>query len=60
MYEQAPDVVEMTIMIGLKGKTPKILAGYIAMICELLAIYGVHKMKLLKPYFPDVVVIMNR
>ena len=50
----------MTVMIGLKGKTPKTLAGYIAVINELLAIYGIKKMKYLKPYMNDVVAILNR
>jgi hypothetical protein len=30
MYEKSPDVVEMSILVGLKGKVPKNLAGYIA------------------------------
>ena len=50
----------MMIVIGLKGKVPKMLAGYIGIITELLAIYGVQRMKFLKPYFPDIVIIMNR
>lgn len=40
----------MVILLGLKSKTPKIIAGYIAIINELLAIYGIKKMKYLKPY----------
>ena len=50
----------MTIIIGLKGKTPKNLAGYFAVINELLTIYGIKKMKYLKPYLADVVTILNR
>ena len=29
MYEEKPDTIEMTILVGLKGKVPKNLAGYI-------------------------------
>lgn len=50
----------MSILIGLKGKTPKNLAAYIAMIHELLSIYGIKRMKYLKPYIPEVVKILNR
>ena len=60
MFDQLPDIVEMTIMIGLKGKVPKVLAGYIAILNELLAIYGMKRMKFMKPYFADVVTIINR
>lgn len=60
MYENSADAVEMTLMVGLKGKVPKNLAGYIAMINELLAIYGMKKMKFMKPYMNDVVTILNR
>ena len=28
MYDKKPDCVEMTILVGLKGKVPKNLAGY--------------------------------
>ena len=47
-------------MVGLKGKVPKTLAGYIAMINELLAIYGMKRMKFMKPYMSDIVTILNR
>lgn len=60
MYEKAPDAVEMTIMVGLKGKVPKTLAGYIAMLNEMLAIYGIKRMKFMKPYMGDLVTILNR
>lgn len=50
----------MTILVGLKGKVPKTLAGYIGMINELLAIYGMKRMKYMKPYISDVVTILNR
>jgi hypothetical protein len=46
--------------VGLKGKTPKNLAGYITIINELLKIYGIKRMKFLKPYLSEVVVILNR
>ncbi len=60
MYEKSPDVIEMAILVGLKGKVPKTLAGYIAFLNELLAIYGMKRMKFLKPYYPDIVIILNR
>ena len=50
----------MSILIGLKGKTPKNLSAYIGMINELLSIYGIKRMKFLKPYIPEVVKILNR
>ena len=60
MYELKPDTTEMTILVGLKGKVPKTLAGYIAIINQLLAIYGIKKMKYLKPYIGEIVTILNR
>jgi hypothetical protein len=30
MYEKAPDVIEMALLVGLKGKVPKNLAGFLA------------------------------
>lgn len=60
MYEKSPDVIEMALLVGLKGKVPKTLAGYIAFLNELLAIYGMKRMKFFKPYFPDIVTILNR
>ena len=50
----------MGIRVGLKGKVPKTLAGYIAILNELLTIYGIKRMKFLKPYFGDIVIILNR
>lgn len=50
----------MALLVGLKGKVPKTLAGYIAFLNELLAIYGMKRMKFFKPYFPDIVTILNR
>ena len=50
----------MTIKVGLKGKVAKSLAGYISIINELLTIYGIKKMKYLKPYLGDIIVVMNR
>jgi len=32
MYEKSPEVVEMAILVGLKGKVPKNLAGYLAIL----------------------------
>ena len=50
----------MAIKVGLKGKVAKTLAGYISMLNELLPIYGIKKMKYLKPYLTDVITILNR
>lgn len=60
MYEKSPDVVEMSLLVGLKGKIPKTLAGYLAFLNEMLKIYGMKRMKFFKPYFSDIIVIMNR
>ena len=49
----------MQILLGLKNKTPKIIAGYISVIHELLAIYGIRRMKFLKPYFSEVVRVIG-
>lgn len=49
----------MVILLGLKNKTPKIIAGYLAITNELLTIYGIKKMKYLKPYFPEIVRVIN-
>lgn len=49
----------MVILLGLKNKTPKIIAGYIAIINDLLAIYGIKKMKYLKPYLSEVIRVLN-
>ena len=50
----------MAILGGLKGVVPKKLAGYIAILNELLFIYGIERLKFLKPYFPILVIILNR
>lgn len=60
MYEKSPDVVEMAILVGLKGKVPKTLAGYISFLNELLKIYGMKRMKFFKPYIPEIIIILNR
>ena len=52
LYQLQPDTIEMLLLMGLKNKTPKIIAGYNTVINELLAIYGIKRMKYLKPYFP--------
>lgn len=49
----------MQILLGLKSKTPKIIAGYISVLNELLAIYGIKRMKFLKPYFSEVVRVIG-
>jgi hypothetical protein len=37
----------------------KTVAGFITIINELLAIYGIKKMNLLKPYYPDVIKLIS-
>ena len=49
----------MLILIGLKNKTPKIIAGYISVLNELLAIYGIKRMKYLKPYMSEIVRVIG-
>jgi len=52
-------MIEMLILIGFKNKTPKIIAGYNAVLNELLAIYGIRRMKYLKPYLPEVIRVIG-
>jgi hypothetical protein len=59
MYETKPDLIEMTILVGMKSKTPKTIAGYNSMLNELLAIYGIKRMKYLKPYLSEVVRVIG-
>lgn len=60
MYESKAECTEMTILVGLKGKTAKNIAGYLTIINELLAIYGISRMKNLKPYMHEIVSVLNR
>lgn len=59
MYESKADMIEMIILVGFKSKTPKIIAGYNSVLNELLAIYGVKRMKYLKPYLPEVIRVIG-
>ncbi len=59
MYEAKADMIEMIILVGFKSKTPKIIAGYNSVLNELLAIYGVKRMKYLKPYLPEVIRVIG-
>lgn len=43
--------MEMVILTGFKSKAGKTIAGYNAVLNELIAIYGVKRLKYLKPYF---------
>lgn len=43
----------------MKGKIAKNIAYYLTVILELLAIYGIKKLKYLKPYIPEVVKLLN-
>ena len=54
-----PDMIEMLIVLGFKNKVPKTIAGYISVLNELLAIYGIKRMKFLKPYFSEVVRVIG-
>lgn len=54
-----PDMIEMLILIGFKNKTPKMIAGYNSVLNELLAIYGIKRMKFLKPYIPEVIRVIG-
>jgi len=54
-----PDMIEMLILIGFKNKTPKIIAGYNSVLNEILAIYGIKRMKFLKPYMPEVIRVIG-
>ena len=49
----------MIILLGLKNKTPKIIAGYNSILNEILPIYGIRRMKYLKPYIPEVVRVIG-
>lgn len=49
----------MLILIGFKNKTPKLIAGYNSALNEILAIYGIKRMKFLKPYFPEVIRVIG-
>jgi hypothetical protein len=59
MYEKKPQVCEVAILAGLKGKIIKTVTGFIAALNELLPIYGIKKMSLLKPYYPDVIKLIS-
>ncbi len=49
----------MLILVGFKNKTPKIIAGYNSVLNQLLAIYGIRRMKYLKPYLPEVIRVIG-
>ena len=59
MYEQKADCMEMVILTGFKSKTGKIIAGYNALLNELISIYGVKRLKYLKPYFSEVLRVIS-
>lgn len=59
MYEDKGEVVEMTLLLGFKSKTAKNIAGYNAVLNELIAIYGVKRLKYLKPYFSEVLRVIS-
>ena len=59
IYELKPDMLEMLILVGFKNKVPKIIAGYISVLNQVLAIYGIRRMKFLKPYLNEVVRVIG-
>jgi hypothetical protein len=46
-------------VLGMKGKIAKNIVNYLTVIIELLTIYGIKKMKYLKPYIPEIVKLLN-
>ncbi len=59
MYEENPNTVQTSILLGMKGKILKNIVYYLTVILELLAIYGIKKLKYLKPYIPEIVKLLN-
>ena len=59
MYDIKPDIIEMLILLGFKNKAPKMIAGYNSILNELLLIYGIKRMKFLKPYLSEVVRVIG-
>lgn len=59
MHEDKAEVIEMTLLLGFKSKTGKNIAGYNAVLNELIAIYGVKRLKYLKPYFSEVLRVIS-
>jgi ubiquinone/menaquinone biosynthesis C-methylase UbiE len=49
----------MLLLVGFKSKTPKIIAGYNSVLNELLSIYGIRRMKYLKPYLQEVIRVIG-
>jgi hypothetical protein len=45
--------------MGFKSKIAKNIAGYNAMLNELVTIYGAKKFKYFKPYIPEVVRVIS-
>jgi len=53
------DVEQTLLEIGFKSKTPKFIVGYLGVLNDLLAEFGIKELKYLKPYFPAIVKILN-
>lgn len=51
--------MEMVILTGFKSKAGKTIAGYNAVLNELITIYGVKRLKYLKPYFSEVLRVIS-
>ena len=59
IYEEHASMIEMLILTGFKSKPAKNIAGYNAVLNELMKIYGVKRLKYLKPYLPEVVRVLG-
>lgn len=51
-------MLEILILTGFKSKPAKNIAGYLTILNELISIYGVKKLKYLKPYIPEIVRVL--
>jgi hypothetical protein len=49
----------MVLLSGFKSKIAKNIAGYNAMLNELILIYGAKRLKYFKPYIPEVVRVIS-
>ena len=59
LYEDHAPMLEMMILTGFKSKPAKNIAGYNAVLNELLKIYGIKRLKYLKPYIPEIVRVLG-
>lgn len=59
IYEEKPNDLQIVLLMGFKSKIPKNIAGYNAVLNELIAIYGAKRFKYFKPYIPEVVRVIS-